>query len=78
MYIYSWCKSYASSIQKGQGHQGFNIFLNGTGGTGKSHVIKLIRCDVIYFLQQTMNVDPDQPISSLMYSSASAILLRFV
>ena len=34
--------------------------MNSTGGTGKSHVIKLIQHDVIYFLQQIMNVDPDQ------------------
>ena len=51
-----------SSIGKGQGHKGFKIFLTGTGGTGKSHIIKLIRHDGIYFLQQTMNVDPDQPL----------------
>ena len=43
MYIHSWCKSYVSSIQKGQSYKGFKIFLNGAGGTGKSHVIKLIR-----------------------------------
>ena len=34
----------------------------GAGGTGRSHVIKLIRCDVIYFLQQTMKVQPDEPL----------------
>ena len=62
MHVHSWYKSYVSSIQKGQSHQGFKIFFNGAGGTGKSHVIKLIWCDVIYFLQQTMNVDPDQPL----------------
>ena len=36
--------------------------MNGIGGTGKSHVIKIIWHDVIYFLQQRMNVDPDQPL----------------
>ena len=43
MYIHSWCKSYVSSIQKSQSYKGVKIFLNGAGGTGKSHVIKLIR-----------------------------------
>ena len=40
----------------------FSNFLNGPGGTGKSHIIKLIRRDAIYFLQKTMKIEPYQPI----------------
>ena len=43
-------------------HKGYKWYLGGPGGTGKSHVIQLIRWGVIYFLQQTMKVQPDEPL----------------
>ena len=41
---------------------GFKIFLSGQGGTDKSHVIKLIHRDLIYFLQQTLKPKPIEPL----------------
>ena len=38
------------------------MFLNGPGGTGKSHVSKLICHDVIHFLQQSLKLQPDEPL----------------
>ena len=38
------------------------MFLNGSGGTGKSHVIKLIHHDVVHFLQQSLKLQPDEPL----------------
>ena len=31
-------------------------------GTGKSHVVQLIKRDMTYFLKNILNADPDQPI----------------
>lgn len=61
-FIRHWCKSSVCSIRKGKDIQPFHIYLSGPGGVGKSHVIKMIRRDIIYFFQQTLTVQPDQPI----------------
>ena len=62
MFNRKWCKDYIASLQNGGKIPSYQIFLNGPGGTGKSHIIKLIRRDAIYFLQKTMKIEPDQPI----------------
>ena len=62
MYNRRWCKQYVHSMRSGKQIPGFRVFLGGPGGCGKSHVINMIRRDTIYFLQQTMNLSPDEPI----------------
>ena len=62
MYTRSWCKTYVRKMRQGTVHNGFRIYLGGPGGCGKSFIIKLIRRDVIYFLQQTMRLQPDEPL----------------
>ena len=62
MFNRKWCKDYIASLRTGRKPPSYQVFLNGPGGTGKSHIIKLIRRDVIYFLQKTMKIEPDQPI----------------
>ena len=62
LFNHKWCKDYIASLQNGGKIPSYQIFLNGPGGTGKSHIIKLIRHDAIYFLQNTMKIEPDQPI----------------
>ena len=57
-----WCKMYVRKMRKGEIHPGFRWYLSGPGGVGKSFVIQLIRRDVIYFLQQTLQVQPDEPL----------------
>ena len=57
-----WCKTYVHKLREGKVHKGYTWYLGGPGGVGKSHVIQLIRWDMIYFLQQTMNVQPDEPL----------------
>ena len=52
-------------MRKGEIHPGFQWYLSGPGGVGKSFVIQLIRHDVIYFLQQTLWVQPDEPLGLL-------------
>ena len=62
MYTRSWCKTYVTKMQQGEIHSGFHLYLGGPGGCGKSFIIKLIRCDVIYFFQQMMQLEPDEPL----------------
>ena len=51
---------------------GSKNFLSGQGGTGKSHGIKLIYRDVIYFFQQTLKPKPDEPLVLLTAPTGSA------
>ena len=46
--------------------------LRGPGGTGKSHIIQLIRHDVVYLLQQTLLNEPDEPLGMLTASTGCA------
>ena len=46
----------------GQKLHGYRVFLSGSGGTGKSHVLQLIQCDICYMLNHTINPDDDQPL----------------
>ena len=48
-------------MQQGETHSGFCLYLGGPGGCGKFFIIKLIRRDDIYLLQQTMQLEPDEP-----------------
>ena len=42
MFNHKWCKDYIASLQNGGKTPSYRIFLNGPGGTGKSHIIELI------------------------------------
>lgn len=71
MYNRAWCKEAVRKIRNGEKVTGYKIFLSGRGGTGKSHVINLIRRDVIYFLRFT-DVEPDKPLVLLTAPTGSA------
>ena len=43
MYNRAWCKSYIGGMRHGQKLNGYRVFLSGSGGTGKSHVLQLIQ-----------------------------------
>ena len=64
MFNRAWCKSYVNARRKNETIKGYRIFLSGPGGTGKSHVLKLIQETCIYFLHSTVNAEPDQPMFS--------------
>ena len=57
-----WCKSYIHAMRNKEKLQGYRIFLSGPGGTGKTHVLKLIQRDIYHLLHTTVNADPDQPL----------------
>ena len=51
-------KQQIADIKAGISVKGYKIFLNGPGGTGKSHVINLINRDTKYLFSTTNAVDP--------------------
>ena len=66
-----WRKA-AVAICLGKLIHGYKISLSGPGGTGKSHVSKLIHRDVIDFSQQTLKSEPDGPLVLLTVPTGSA------
>ena len=72
MYNRAWCKSYIDGMQDGQKLHGYRVFLSGSGGTGKSHVLQLIQQDICYMLNHTINPDDDQPLELVTAPTGSA------
>ena len=72
MYNKAWCKSYIDGMQHGQILYGYRVFLSGLGGTGQSHVLQLIQCDICYMLNHTINHDDDQPLVLVIAPTGSA------
>ena len=46
----------------GQKLNGYRVFLSGSGGTGKSHVLQLIQQDMCYMLNHTIHPNDEQPL----------------
>ena len=72
MYNRAWCKCYIDGMQHGQKLNGYRVFLSGSGGTGKSHVLQLIQQDICYMLKHTINPDDDQPLVLVTAPTGSA------
>ena len=72
MYNRAWCKSYIDGMWHGQKLNGYRVFLSGCGGTGKSHVLKLIQQDMCYMLNHTINPNDDQPLVLVPAPTGSA------
>ncbi len=49
LYNRMWCKKYIAAKKNGKCLPGYHLFISGPGGTGKSHVIKMIHRDIQYF-----------------------------
>ena len=72
MYNRAWCKSYIDSMGQGQKLHGYRVFLSGSGGTGKSHVLQLIQHDICYMLNHTINPDDGQTLVLVIAPTGSA------
>ena len=46
--------------------------MSGLGGTGESHVLKMIQRDMRYFVHNVLNCDPDQPTVLMTAPTGSA------
>ena len=62
MFNRAWCKSYIHAMKNKEKLKGYQIFLSGPRGTGKTHVLKLIQRDIYHLLHSTVNADADQPL----------------
>ena len=72
MFNWAWCKRYINAIWNKDSIQGYHIFLSGPGGTGKTHVLKLIQRDMYYFLCNIIKCDADQPLVLMTAPTGSA------
>ena len=72
MYNRAWCKSYINALRHGEKQEGYRIFLSGTGGTGKSHIVHLIQRDMSHLFKHTVKPDDDQPIVLITAPTGSA------
>ena len=72
MYNRAWCKSYINALRHGEKQEGCRIFLSGSGGTGKSHVVHLIQKDMSHFFKHTVKPVNDQPIVLITAPTGSA------
>ena len=68
----TWYKSYINILRHGEKQEGYRIFLSGTVGTGKSHVVCLIQRDMSNFFKHTVKPDDDQPIVLITAPTGSA------
>ena len=71
MYNRAWCKSYIDGMQHGQKLHGYRVFLSGSEGTGKSHVLKLIR-DICYMLTTQLILMMTKPLVLVTAPTGSA------
>ena len=62
MWNRQWCKNAIAAKRKGKTYPAYKIFLSGPGGTGKSHVIKLLHRDIVHFFKTIHVPDIDQPL----------------
>ena len=72
MYNRQWCKTYVHKFRLGDRVNGYHIFLSGCGGTGKSHVVRLLQRDMSHLLQHILRPEPDQPIAIVTAPTGSA------
>ena len=62
MFNCSWCKGAVSAARDQKILPDYKIFLSGPVGTDKSHIIKLLCHDTMYFFEQTLKPNPDEPL----------------
>jgi len=67
-----WCKKAVLAMKRGEHCDPYRIFLSGSGGTGKSHVVSLIQRDTNYFFKLTNQMDLDKPIVLLTATTGTA------
>ena len=59
MFHRDWCKKAVIALKEGKPVKPYHVFLNGHGGVGKSHVIKLIHSDTLELLKLSGTFEPD-------------------
>ena len=57
----NWCKEFIFALRHGKVPPAYQVFLSGPGGTGKSHVIKMIHRDVVKMFNRIQDTNPNDP-----------------
>ncbi len=66
LFNHIWCKKCIVAKNNGECYPGYKLFVSGPGGTGKSHVIKMIHRDIQYFFKLEDNQIETDPYQSHM------------
>ena len=69
---HEWCKKTVAALKTGETIPAYCLFLRGPGGTGKSHVIKMVHRDVNYFFNLYDKTVRDDPLVLLMVYTGTA------
>ena len=67
-----WCKDMVAALKTGKDPPVYRIFVHGAGGTGKSHIIKLIHHDTVKLLKLSGHFEPDDVIVLLTAFTGTA------
>ena len=72
MYHRKWCKETVIALKQNKPIQPYCLFLSGSGGVGKSHVIKLIHTDTVKLLQYAHQITTEDVLILLTASTSVA------
>ena len=59
MYHRKWCKETVIALKKHMPVKPYCVFLSGSGGVGKSFVVKMLHTDTVKLLQNAQQIQPD-------------------
>ena len=59
MYHRKWCKKTVIALKQHKPVKPYHVFLSGSGGVGKSYVVKMLHTDTVKLLQCSQQIKPE-------------------
>ena len=59
MYHRKWCKETVIVLKQHKPVKPYHVFLSGSGGVGKSYVVKMLHTDTVKLLQYLQQIKPE-------------------
>ena len=59
MYHRKWCKETVIALKQNKPVKPYHVFLSGSGGVGKSYVVKMLHTDTVKLLQYSQKIKPE-------------------
>ena len=59
MYHRKWCKETVIALKEHKPVKPYHVFLSGSGGVGKSYVVKMLHTDTVKLLQCSQQIKPE-------------------
>ena len=72
MFNRQWCKDTVKRIKQQEPIEPYHVYLSGPGGTGKSHVIRMVQRDINHFFRQLLTDVEDEPLVLLTAFTGTA------